>query len=263
MSYSPGGVGNGGPVAWGSVTGKPTTFAPIIGVGAADAVAGNDAKLTDARTPTTHAHAPGDVTGTAVVTGDVRLSDSRPASDVSTWAKAGTKPTYTAAEVGADASGAATSAQAASLPLHSKADTAGASDTAATLATGTDRTKLDGIAAGATVGADWNTNVANKPTISGSNTGDSSTNSQYSGLATSKQDTLVSATNIKTINGAAVLGSGDLVVTGAVPDIATSVLSPAVNESIATNSSAIVCRKYTIASGHKLTLNLGSIFRIL
>jgi len=47
---------------------------------------------------------------------------------------------------------------------------------------------------------------------SGTNTGDNATNSQYSGLATSKQDTLVSATNIKTINGSSVLGSGNLVV---------------------------------------------------
>ena len=37
-------------------------------------------------------------------------------------------------------------AQSASLPLHGKADTAGAADTAVTLAAGTDRTKLDGIA---------------------------------------------------------------------------------------------------------------------
>ena len=47
---------------------------------------------------------------------------------------------------------------------------------------------------------------------SGTNTGDNAVNSLYSGLATSKQDTLVSATNIKTINGASILGSGDLVV---------------------------------------------------
>lgn len=49
---------------------------------------------------------------------------------------------------------------------------------------------------------------------SGTNTGDNATNSQYSGLAASKQDTLVSGTNIKTINGSSVLGSGDLVVSG-------------------------------------------------
>lgn len=47
--------------SWGAVTGKPTTFAPVIGSGAAEAVAGNDARLTDARTPTAHAasHAAG------------------------------------------------------------------------------------------------------------------------------------------------------------------------------------------------------------
>jgi hypothetical protein len=47
---------------------------------------------------------------------------------------------------------------------------------------------------------------------SGTNTGDNATNSQYSGLAASKQDTLVSATNIKTINSTSVLGSGNIAV---------------------------------------------------
>jgi hypothetical protein len=47
---------------------------------------------------------------------------------------------------------------------------------------------------------------------SGTNTGDNATNSQYSGLAASKQDTLVSATNIKTINSTTVLGSGNIAV---------------------------------------------------
>lgn len=50
---------------------------------------------------------------------------------------------------------------------------------------------------------------------SGTNSGDNATNTQYSGLAASKQNTLVSATNIKTINGTTILGSGDLVVAGA------------------------------------------------
>jgi hypothetical protein len=36
-----------------------------------------------------------------IETTDARLSDARPASDVPAWAKAGTKPVYTAAEVGA------------------------------------------------------------------------------------------------------------------------------------------------------------------
>jgi hypothetical protein len=41
------------------------------------AVGTNDARLSDARTPTAHAHAPADVTGTAVITDDARLSDAR------------------------------------------------------------------------------------------------------------------------------------------------------------------------------------------
>lgn len=44
----------------------------------------------------------GNASTTQVVMGnDSRLSDSRPASDVYSWAKASTKPTYTASEVGA------------------------------------------------------------------------------------------------------------------------------------------------------------------
>jgi hypothetical protein len=45
---------------------------------------------------------------------------------------------------------------------------------------------------------------------SGTNTGDNAVNSLYSGLATSKQDTLVSGTNIKTINSTSLLGSGNI-----------------------------------------------------
>ena len=40
-------------------------------------VQGNDARLSNARTPTSHTHAPGEVTGTAVITTDARLSDAR------------------------------------------------------------------------------------------------------------------------------------------------------------------------------------------
>jgi hypothetical protein len=55
---------------------------------------------------------------------------------------------------------------------------------------------------------------AGSGTSTGTNTGDNATNSQYSGLAASKQDTLVSGTNIKTINGATILGAGNLTVSG-------------------------------------------------
>lgn len=41
------------------------------------AVITTDPRLSDARTPTTHVHSPGDVAGTAVVTDDARLTDAR------------------------------------------------------------------------------------------------------------------------------------------------------------------------------------------
>ena len=92
-------------------------------------VRADDARLSDARTPTAHTH--GNITNTGLVgttanlplitgTGgivqassfgtaantfcqgnDARLSDARPASDVYAWAKADTKPAYTNTEVGA------------------------------------------------------------------------------------------------------------------------------------------------------------------
>jgi hypothetical protein len=46
---------------WSQVSGKPTTFAPITGTNATDACAGNDARLSDPRTPTTHSHSASDV----------------------------------------------------------------------------------------------------------------------------------------------------------------------------------------------------------
>jgi hypothetical protein len=46
--------------------------------------------------------------------------------------------------------------------------------------------------------------------LSGTNTGDNATNSQYSGLAASKQDVLVSGTSIKTLEGQSLLGSGNI-----------------------------------------------------
>ena len=45
---------------------------------------------------------------------------------------------------------------------------------------------------------------------SGTNSGDNAVNSLYSGLATSKQDTLISGTNIKTLEGQSLLGGGNI-----------------------------------------------------
>jgi hypothetical protein len=52
-------------------------------------------------------------------------------------------------------------------------------------------------------------------------------------------------------------------VTATPPDIAVSLLAPAVDETIAAGYSAVLVRKFTIASGKKLTLGSGSRMRIL
>jgi hypothetical protein len=119
---SPGAKGDqGDPGAAGPNTVSTTTDTNITGilkgdgahVGAASAgtdyVGTSDSRLTNSRTPTTHASTHASTGGDAI-----------------------------AAAIAAGASG---------------------------LMTGSDKTKLDGIASGATVGADWSTNVANKPTL--------------------------------------------------------------------------------------------------
>lgn len=49
---------------WTEITSKPTTFPPTIGSTGVDAVAGNDTRLTNARTPTAHSHPVSDLTAT-------------------------------------------------------------------------------------------------------------------------------------------------------------------------------------------------------
>ena len=57
-----------------------------------EVVKGDDTRLTDARTPVAHTHTVSNITD---------FPASMPASDVYSWAKASTKPSYTASEVGA------------------------------------------------------------------------------------------------------------------------------------------------------------------
>jgi len=63
---------------------KNTGFNKNFGTAAGTVCQGNDSRLSDARTPTAHTHANADLTGIAA------------------WAKAASKPTYTASEVGAE-----------------------------------------------------------------------------------------------------------------------------------------------------------------
>lgn len=64
---------------------------------------------------------------------------------------------------------------------------------------------------------------------SGTNSGDNSVNSLYSGLATSKQDTLVSGTNIKTINGTSLLGSGNIAVGASISGLTDATATNTIN----------------------------------
>lgn len=124
-------------VPWSGVTGKPASFPP------------------DA-----HTHAQ------YVDSADPRLSDARPASDVSAWAKAATKPSYTKTDVG--------------------------------------------------LGNVDNTSDANKPVSTATQT-----------ALNAKQTTLVSGTNIKTINGSSLLGSGNLEILSTLPVVEVSTTTQA------------------------------------
>lgn len=68
------GGGGGGAPAWSAITGKPSTFPPTIGSGAADAVAGNDARLTNQRTPSDNSVTSAKIVDGAIVNADINAS---------------------------------------------------------------------------------------------------------------------------------------------------------------------------------------------
>jgi len=85
-------IGYGSGAAWGAITGTlsaqtdlgtalsdkaPTSHGHASTDITGTAIIEGDSRLTNARTPTTHSHPPSEVTGTAVVTADSRLSDAR------------------------------------------------------------------------------------------------------------------------------------------------------------------------------------------
>ena len=77
-----------------------------------------------------------------------------------------------------------------------------------------------------------------------------------------KQATLVSATNIKTINGSSVLGSGDLTVSGALPDLVITKYAPALDQTITAEYSAYYSGYYEIADTKFLEIGEGSTLEI-
>ena len=74
---------------------KLTAFNKNFGTSAGTVCEGNDARLSNARTPLAHTHKKADISD---------FPTSMPASDVPAWAKAASKPAYTASEVGASPS---------------------------------------------------------------------------------------------------------------------------------------------------------------
>lgn len=90
-----------------------------------------------------------------------------------------------------------------------------ASTSVAGFMSGADKTKLDGVATGATANSPDATLLA-RANHTGSQL--AATISDFAaavaGLITGKQDTLVSTANIKTVNGNSLLGSGNLVISG-------------------------------------------------
>ncbi|MFT0377397.1 hypothetical protein ACMSEQ_20840, partial [Bacteroides thetaiotaomicron] len=74
---------------------KKTAFNKDFGTAVGTVCEGNDARLSNARTPLAHSHKKADISD---------FPTSMPASDVPAWAKATKKPTYTASEVGASPS---------------------------------------------------------------------------------------------------------------------------------------------------------------
>ncbi|MEV0356375.1 hypothetical protein AB0H71_09960 [Nocardia sp. NPDC050697] len=59
--------GPAGTTVWSGITGKPATFPPAIGATATTAVAGDDPRLTNARTPTTHTHPANQISDSSAV----------------------------------------------------------------------------------------------------------------------------------------------------------------------------------------------------
>ena len=74
---------------------KLTAFNKNFGTSAGTVCEGNDARLSNARTPLAHTHKKADISD---------FPTSMPASDVPAWAKTASKPAYTASEVGASPS---------------------------------------------------------------------------------------------------------------------------------------------------------------
>ncbi len=196
------GFGAGGAVGWGDITGKPATFAPSA-----------------------HAHVIADVTGLQTA-----VDGKQPLAAVLT----ATTASYTTAldgKLAGIAAGATVNSADATLlaranhtgtqavstvtglqvALDGKQALATALTNTTAAFTTAQETKLAGIATAATANA-TDVNLRDRTTHTGVQAQSTVTN-LVTDLA-AKQATLVSATNIKTVNGASLLGAGDVVISG-------------------------------------------------
>ena len=159
----------------------------------------------------------------------------------------------------------------------------------------TEKTKLAGIAAGAevNVNADWSSGsgdsqIMNKPTIPAAPPVTDAANDVQVGdglgawikktlaefktilglgsaaytASTDYQVVLVSGTNIKTINGETVLGSGNLTVSGSTPEVVLTKRTITANYVITTGYSAYVSGGFEIPSGFSLEIASNAAFEI-
>jgi hypothetical protein len=160
---------------WAKASTKPSYSASEVGLGNVT----NNAQWYSGNHPTT-------ITGYGITD----IPTTLPASDVYAWAKASVKPSYTYTEVGADASGAASTVQS-NLTTHANLTTS--------------------AHGGIVSSSDSRLTDARTPTAH------SHAESDVTNLTTdlgNKQATLVSGTNIKTVNSNSLLGSGDIVISG-------------------------------------------------
>jgi hypothetical protein len=92
--------------------------------------------------------------------------------------------------------------------------------------------------------------------LSGTNSGDNAVNSLYSGLAASKQDALVSGTNIKTINSATLLGSGDIAVQ---PTLVSGTTIKTINSTTLLGSGDVAVQSTLVSGTNIKTINGSSV----
>lgn len=158
--------------AWSEITDKPSTFAPIIGSGAGDAVAGNDSRLTNARTPTAHTHPLAELTG--VTPAAIGAEPAKGADDnyVTDAEKAALHPAETAASIAALTTGSTaktTLVDADEIAITDSAAAFGPKKTTLTSLWTWVVTKL-GALTSLTAGGAWAFSSTTRPTSSGTGT---------------------------------------------------------------------------------------------